>query len=71
LNSRQRELREKANGIPTLWTITKENREVVEEAATLLLQQHPCFQRLLSDMNITADFVDRSFANTGCPQTAD
>jgi hypothetical protein len=26
----QRELRDKANANPTLWTITKENREVIE-----------------------------------------
>ncbi len=68
---RQRDLREKANAIPTLWTITRENLDVIRESATVLLQQHPCFQRLLGDMNIAAKFVDRSYATTGCPQTAD
>jgi hypothetical protein len=33
-----RELRDKANAIPTLWTITKENREVIEQAGTILLR---------------------------------
>ncbi len=67
----QRELREKANAIPTLWTITKDNREVLEQAGTILLHQHPCFQRLLLDMDIKADFIDAAFAKTGCRQASD
>jgi len=67
----QRELRDKANAIPTLWTITKENREVIEQAGTILLHQHPCFQRFLMDMDIKAEFVDPVFAKTGCRQAAD
>jgi NTE family protein len=68
---RQRELHEKANVIPTAWTITKENREVLEEAGTILLRQHPCFQRLLMDMDIKADFIDPAFAKMGCRQLSD
>jgi NTE family protein len=68
---KQRELRNKANEIPTLWTITKENREVIEQAGTILLHQHPCFQRLLLDMRIRADFVDPDFAKIGCRQPTD
>jgi NTE family protein len=68
---KQRELREKANKIPTLWTISKDNRDVLEQAGTLLLHQHPCFQRLLLDMNVKADFVDPNFAKTGCRQATD
>ena len=60
-------MREKANAIPTLWTITKENREVLEQAGTILLHQHPCFQRLLLDMDIKADFIDAAFANAQAP----
>jgi NTE family protein len=67
----QRELRDKVNAIPTLWTITKENREVLEQAGTILLHQHPCFQRLLMDMDIKAGFIDPVFAKMGCPQAAD
>ncbi|HWM78720.1 MAG TPA: patatin-like phospholipase family protein [Methylomirabilota bacterium] len=67
----QRELREKANAIPTLWTITKDNREVLEQAGTILLHQHPCFQRLLLDMDIKADFIDAALAKTGCRQASD
>ena len=68
---KQRELREKAKSIPTLWTISKDNREVIEEVGSILLHQHPCFQRLLIDMNVKADFVDPNFANMGCRQAAD
>jgi NTE family protein len=67
----QRELRDRANAIPTLWSITKENREVLEQAGTILLHQHPCFQRLLLDMEIRADFVDPAFAKAGCRQASD
>lgn len=67
----QRTLRDKANRIPTLWTISSDNREVLEQAGTLLLHQHPCFQRLLIDMDIKADFVDAKFANMGCRQATD
>jgi NTE family protein len=68
---KQRELRDKAKGIPTLWTITKDNREIIEQVGTMLLHRHPCFQRLLVDMNIKADFVDPHFATTGCRQATD
>ena len=61
----------KAKPIPTLWTITKDNREVVEQVGTILLHQHPCFQRLLLDMSIKAEFVDPNFARIGCRQTTD
>ncbi|HTY77555.1 MAG TPA: patatin-like phospholipase family protein [Candidatus Bathyarchaeia archaeon] len=64
-------LRDKANAIPTLWTITEDNRRVLEQAGAILLRQHPCFQRLLLDMEIRADFVDEAFAKTGCRQAAD
>jgi NTE family protein len=65
-------LQEKAKSIPTLWTISKSDREVIEKVGTLLLQQHPCFQRLLLDMQIKPDFeIDANFAKVGCRQTAD
>src|SRR5262249_14898416 len=64
-------LRAKANNIPTAWTITQENLQVLEETGMLLLQQHPCFQRLLMDMSIPASFIDPSFAKTGCRQSSD
>lgn len=67
----QRALRDQANAIPTLWTISKPHLEVIQKAGTLLLHQHPCFQRLLGDLRIPADFIDTGFARDGCPQAAD
>jgi NTE family protein len=67
----QRALRDEAKQIPTLWTITKPNLDTIEKAGTLLLRQHPCFQRLLGDMAISADFVDLAFARMGCRQASD
>jgi NTE family protein len=67
----QRELLAKANQIPTLWTITKDNLEVLEQAGAILLHQHPCFQRLLADLDIHADFIDPAFAKAGCRQATD
>ncbi|HXJ77274.1 MAG TPA: patatin-like phospholipase family protein [Candidatus Methylomirabilis sp.] len=67
----QRRLRDQANAIPTLWTITRENLDVLQQAGTLLLRQHPCFQRLLLDLNIHEDFIDPAFAMAGCHQTVD
>jgi NTE family protein len=43
-------LRDQAKSVPTSWTITPANLEVMKRAGTLLLDQHPCFQRLLLDL---------------------
>lgn len=67
----QRALRDQSKQIPTLWTVTKPQLEAIEKAGTLLLHQHPCFQRLLADMAIPAEFVDPVFARGGCRQAAD
>ena len=67
----QRALRDQAQAIPTLWTITKPNLDVIEQAGTMLLHQHPCFQRLLDDLAIPAAFIDPAFARAGCRQAAD
>jgi hypothetical protein len=66
----QHDLREKAKNIPTLWTISKENLEVIEQVGTVLLHEHPCFQRLLIDMHVPSPFIDSNFATKGCPQAA-
>lgn len=67
----QRALRDEAKQIPTLWTITRPNLDVIEKVGTTLLYQHPCFQRLLEDLAIAAPFIDRAFAMMGCPQAMD
>lgn len=67
----QRKLQSEVNLIPTSWTITADNLEHVNDAATLLLHQHPCFQRLLMDLHIQADFVQPNYAMMGCRQASD
>jgi NTE family protein len=67
----QRALRDRAKAVPTLWTISHDNLQVIEQAGTTLLHQHPCFQRLLLDLSIPASFADRNFAFTGCRQATD
>jgi NTE family protein len=67
----QRALRKKAQNIPTLWSISKDNLDVIEQVGPLLLHNHPCFQRLLLDMHAASSFkIDANFADTGCPQAA-
>jgi len=66
----QRALREEARNIPTLWSISKDNLDVIKQVGPLLLHNHPCFQSLLIDMHIPSPFVDPKFANDGCPQAA-
>ncbi|MBI3367259.1 MAG: patatin-like phospholipase family protein [Burkholderiales bacterium] len=67
----QRALRDQVKEVPTLWTISKANLGAIEQAGTTLLRQHPCFQRLLSELAIPAAFVDKDFAMAGCRQAVD
>jgi len=67
----QRRLRDEVKEIPTLWTISPANLQAIEQAGTLLLEQHPCFQRLLLDLGVKAGFIDRDFARSGCRQASD
>ena len=50
-DKRQRELRDAAKAIPTSWTISHEQAATIDEAARLLLAQHPCFKLLLADLH--------------------
>jgi NTE family protein len=50
---RQRELRDAAKAIPTSWSITHDEAATIDEAARLLLTQHPCFKLLLLDLGAT------------------
>lgn len=64
----QKELRDRAKAIPTSWTVSEQDRLVLQRSAVLLLHQQPCFQRLLMDLGASASYVDPAFASTGCPQ---
>jgi len=63
----ERALRDKAKAIPTSWTMSEENREIIKEVGPELLRNHPCFQHLLMDMKIRAPFLDKDFAQNECP----
>jgi NTE family protein len=52
-DKRQRELRDAAKAISTSWSITREEAATIDEAARLLLAQHPCFKLLLVDLKVT------------------
>jgi len=67
----QFKLQSEVNQIPTSWTITSDNLDAINQSAILLLHQHPCFQRLLMDMQITGDFIQPDFAKNGCRQASD
>ena len=54
----QNSLRDKVKAIGTTWTLSAEQRQLVAESGQLLLRQHPCFQRLASDLNIAAAQTD-------------
>ncbi|HVM81092.1 MAG TPA: patatin-like phospholipase family protein [Stellaceae bacterium] len=64
----QKELQTAVKSTPTLWSIKPEQLQAVNQAGTLLLDQHPCFQKLLIDLGIPAGFIDRPFAEAACPQ---
>lgn len=63
----QRLLRDQAKAIPTSWTMSEHDLGIIKQVGPLLLHQHPCFQKLLMDLDIKADFINAPFANTGCP----
>jgi NTE family protein len=63
----QKALQDAVKATPTLWSITPAQLKAVDEAGTLLLDQHPCFQKLLLDLRIPAGFIDKPFAESVCP----
>jgi len=62
----QRELRDKAKRVPTSWSLSPADRETINAVGTRLLRQHPCYQKLLLDLNVTAQFIEPAFAEEGC-----
>jgi NTE family protein len=66
----QKALQDIVKSTPTLWSIKPEQLNAVNEAGTLLLDQHPCFQKLLLDLHIPAGFIDKPFADNVCPDPA-
>lgn len=63
----QTRLRNTVEAIPTSWTITQTDLANIRLAATLLVNQHPCFQRLLMDLG-QAPATDSAKVAQLCPQ---
>jgi len=57
--------------IGTSWTLSPTQLQQAIEAGRLLLRQHPCFQRLLLDINATAAPVDPQVVRSSCPFEGD
>lgn len=66
----QNALRDRVKAIGTSWSLSSSELGDVALAGRLLLDQHPCFQRLLQDLNIKAPFVDPSVVQF-CPVAGD
>jgi len=54
----QNALRDRVKAIGTSWTLASTQLGDTMLAGRLLLDQHPCFQRLLHDLRINAPFID-------------
>ena len=46
-------LRDEAKVVPTSWSLTPAQLDVTERAGRLLLDRHPCFGRLIADLDAT------------------
>jgi NTE family protein len=61
----QTALRDQVKNVPTSWTISSADIQALDQAAQLLLHQHPCFQALLFDVHDPT-----GNASDACPQPA-
>ena len=66
----QRQLQDEAKKIPTSWTISETEFDVLQKSASALLDRNPCFQRLLIDVGGRPK-ADPAYALKGCPQLCD
>jgi NTE family protein len=63
--------RDAVKAIGTTWTLSNTELRETADAGKTLLEQEPCYQRLLLDLGVTASFVDPDFATTYCAQSGD
>jgi NTE family protein len=59
----QTALRDQVKNIPTAWSLKPADLQALDQAAQLLLNQHPCFQVLLAEVHDPAGQT-----NPACPQ---
>ena len=63
----QRQLQTAVKNIGTSWSLSPDQLQQAVEAGRLLLRQHPCFQRLLLDLNATTAPVAPQVVRNSCP----
>ena len=63
----QRQLQTAVKNIGTSWSLSPDQLQQAVEAGRLLLRQHPCFQRLLLDLNATTAPVTPQVLRNSCP----
>lgn len=64
-------LRDQLKAIGTSWNLSAPDLAAVTKAGATLLQQHPCFQHLLQDLQVSASFVDPKFIGSACKLNGD
>jgi NTE family protein len=70
-NADEKALRDAANKVPTSYSISAGDLNVIEKLANVLLANNPCFQRLLLDLGASSAAPDAQSAMKGCPQLKD
>ena len=63
----QRQLQTAVKSIGTSWSLSPSQLQQAIEAGRLLLRQHPCFQRLLLDIDAPTGPQDPQVVRNNCP----
>jgi NTE family protein len=63
----QRQLQTAVKNIGTSWSLSPTQLQQAIEAGRILLRQHPCFQRLLLDLNARSAPADAATIRKSCP----
>jgi hypothetical protein len=67
----QSKMRDDVKNIGTSWNLSPVELDESVAAGKLLLQQHPCFQHLLVDLDPRTPSADAAFARKYCPFAGD
>jgi len=70
-NATEKALSDAVKKIPTSFSISGDQVSVLERSAEVLLNDSPCFQRLLLDAGVVESDGMAQYAVKGCPQLAD
>jgi hypothetical protein len=66
-SSEQRQLQTEVKNIGTSWSLSPIQLQQAVEAGRILLRQHPCFQRLLLDINARPAPDEQATVRKSCP----